>query len=86
MLFIYRGMETAKEKVERFKGKAETFLKNNTRAFIVDISDNYYFCYILLVGQDYLYVQHFTGKKKLEKERILWFDIIKFEEYVEKRE
>ena len=79
-------METAKDKVERFKGKAEIFLKNNTRAFIVDISDNYYFCDILLVGEDYLYVQHFTGKKKSEKERIVWFDIIKFEEYEEKGE
>jgi len=76
-------METAKEKVERYKGKAEIFLKNNTHAFIVDISDNYYFCDILLVGEDYLYVKHFTGKKKYEKERILWFDIIKFEEYRE---
>jgi len=74
------------EKIERLKGKAEIFLKNNTKAFIIDTADNYYFCYILLVGEDYLYVQHFTGKKKGEKERIVWFDIIKFEEYQEKEE
>jgi hypothetical protein len=74
-------MENAKEMIERYKGKAEVFLKNNTRAFIIDISNNYYFCDILVVGEDYLYVQHFTGKKKLEKERILWYDIIKFDEY-----
>jgi len=77
-------METVKDKIERLKGKAEIFLKNNTKAFIVDIYDNYYFCDIILVGEDYLYVQHFTGKKKGEKERIVWFDIIKFEEYQEK--
>ena len=77
-------METVKDKIERLKGKAEIFLKNNTKAFIVDTIDNYYFCDILLVGEDYLYVQHFTGKKKGEKERIVWFDIIKFEEYQEK--
>ncbi|KKK99009.1 hypothetical protein LCGC14_2637060, partial [marine sediment metagenome] len=45
--------------------------------------DNYYFCDILLFGEDYLIVQHFTGKKTGEKERILWYDIIKFEEYKE---
>lgn len=74
-------METAKEMVERFKGKAEVFLKNNTPVFIIDTADNYYFCDILLIGEDYLYIQHFTGKKKGEKERIVWFDILKFEEY-----
>jgi len=79
-------MEKVKDKVERFKGKAEIFLKNNTRAFIVDTANDYYFCYILIIGEDYLYIQHFTGKKKLEKERILWFDIIKFEEYEEKND
>jgi len=76
--------ENIKDKIERFKAKAEIFLKNNTKAFIVDLNDNYYFCDILLIGEDYLYVQHFTGKKKCEKERILWYDIIKFEEYEER--
>jgi len=79
-------METIKDKVERLKGKAEIFLKNNTKTFIVDIENNYYFCYILLVGEDYLYVKNFTGKKQGEKERIVWYDIIKFEEYQEKED
>ena len=79
-------METAKEKIERFKAKAEIFLKNNTKAFIVNINNDYYFCDILIVGEDYLYVQHFAGKKKYEKERILWYDIIKFDEYEERSE
>lgn len=77
-------MEKIKENIERLKGKAEVFLKNNTRAFIIDTFNNYYFCDILVIGEDYLYIQHFTGKKKLEKERILWFDIIKFDEYNER--
>lgn len=77
-------METAKDKVERYKGKAEVFLRNNTKAFITNSAKDYFFCYIILIGEDYLYVQHFTGKKSGEKERILWFDITKFEEYEEK--
>jgi len=76
-------METIKEKTERIKAKAELFLSKDIKVFIVDTLDNYYFCDILLVGEDYLFVQHFTGKKKFEKERILWLDIIKFEEYRE---
>lgn len=77
-------MEKIKDKIERFKGKAEIFLKNNTKAFIIDIDDNYYFCDIINFDEDYLYVKHFTGKKKYEKERIIWYDIIKFEEYQER--
>ena len=76
-------MENIKEKVERIKAKADLFLKNDIKVFIVDTLDNYYWCDILSVGEDYLFVQHFTGKKKFEKERILWLDIIKFEEYKE---
>ena len=76
-------MENIKEKVERMKAKAELFLEKDIKVFIIDTLNNYYFCDILLVGEDYLFVQHFTGKKKFEKERILWFDIIKFEEYRE---
>ena len=74
-------METVKDKIERLKGKAKIFLKNNIKTFIVDLEDNYYFCKILSITEDYLYVKHFTGKKKGEKEKIMWFDIIKFEEY-----
>ena len=77
-------MLKVKDMDERMKAKAEIFLKNSIKAFIVDVYDNYYFCDILLVGEDYLYVKHFTGKKKGEKERIVWFDIIKFEEYQER--
>ena len=74
-------MDTVKEQVERFKGKANVFLKNNIKAFIVNTSDDYYFCYILSIDEDYIYVEHFTGKHLGEKDKILWFDIIKFEEY-----
>ena len=77
-------MESVKEQVERHKCKAEIFLKNNTKAFIINTAGDWFFCEILIIGEDYLYVQHFTGKKSGEKERILWFDIIKFEEYEER--
>ena len=74
-----------KEKVERLRAKAEIFLADNLKAFIIDTSDNYYFCEIIFVGENCIHVQHFTGKKKFEKDRIFYPDIIKFEEY-EKRE
>jgi len=74
-------MDTVKEQVERFKGKANVFLRNNLKAFIIDSSNDYYFCHILSMDEDYIYVKHFTGKHQGEKDKILWFDIIKFEEY-----
>lgn len=79
-------METIKDKIERYKGKADSFLIKNKKAFIVDIKDTYYFCYIVLVGEEYLYVKNFSGKRKGEKERIDWFDIIEFDDYKEKEE
>lgn len=77
-------METVKEQIERFKGKATIFLKNDIKAFIVNTSDDYYFCYITNIDENYVYVKHFTGKHEEEEDKILWFDIIKFEEYEER--
>ena len=74
-------MVKIKDMEERFKAKAEIFLRNNIKAFIVDVFDNYYFCEILFVDDDSIHVQHFTGKKQSEKERIFYPDIIRFEEY-----
>jgi len=73
--------ESIKEKIERYKIKAELFKKENLEAFIKDTLDNYYFCYIIFAGEDRIYVQHFKGKKKFEKERIFYVDIVKFVEY-----
>ncbi len=76
-------MEKVKEKIERLKGKAKIFLDNDIKIFIIDISDNYSFCNILSLGEDYLYIENFAGKKQGKKEKIMWFDIIKLEEYKE---
>lgn len=67
--------------IERWKVKAEDFLDNNIRAFIVDTNDTYHFCYIIFVGDISVHVQHFKGNKKAEKEKLFWADIVKFEEY-----
>lgn len=74
------------EKIERFKLKAEEFLKNNVRAFIIDINNTYYFCDILFVGDTYLEIQNFKGLKKSEKSRLLWADVVKLEGYREKKD
>ncbi len=73
-----------RDKIERFKIKAEGFLKEDIRAFIVDINDTYYFCDILFVGDIYLVVQGFKGARKLEKDRLFWSDVVKLEVYKEK--
>lgn len=75
-----------REKIERFKIKAEDFLKTNTRAFIIDVNNTYYFCDIIVVGEEGVYVQNFKGPREMEKERIFWADIVKFEGYRDKEE
>lgn len=75
-----------REKIERWKIKAESFLKNNTRAFIVDVDDTYYFCDILFIGEDCIHIKSFKGSRKFEKERIYWADVLRFEEYKDREE
>ena len=73
-----------KEKVERMKAKAELFLENDIRVFIKTIYDDYYFCDIILVGDVYLVVQSFTGKRNGEKDKLVWTDIVSLDEYKER--
>ncbi len=73
-----------REKLERLRIKAEGFLKTNTRAFIVDANDTYYFCDIIFAGEDTITVQNFKGIYAGIKKRLFWADVMKFEEYKEK--
>ena len=75
-----------REKLERFKIKAEEFLKEDVRAFIVDTNDTYYFCDIILVGDASVLIQNFKGPRNNEQEKIFWADVVKFQEYKEKGE
>ena len=70
-----------RDKIERFKIKAEGFLKTDTRAFIVDTNDTYYFCDIVFVGDETITVNCFAGMYKGQKRRLFWADVIKLEEY-----
>lgn len=73
-----------RKEIERLRIKAEYFLKENIKVFIVDIKDTYYFCDILFAGEDYLLIKNFKGIRKGEKEKLLWVDILKFEPYKKK--
>jgi len=69
------------EKIQRWKLLADLFIKENARAFVKDIYDNWYPCYILFSGEDSVHVQHFEGKKKGEKDRIYWANVVKFDKH-----
>jgi len=73
-----------RERLERFKIKAEEFLKDNIQAFIVDVNDTYYFCDIIFVGDTTVLIQNFKGPRINEQEKLFWADVLKFEEYKEK--
>lgn len=72
-----------RENIERNRIKANIFLKDNSKVFIIDTSKNYYFCYVTSVGENYIYIKNFRGKRTEIEEKILFVDMIKFEEYKE---
>ena len=77
-------MEKISEQIERFKLRAELFLKENTKAFIIDARDDWHFCHISEVNENNIKVIEFTGKLKGQENFINWIDIIKFEEFRER--
>ncbi|HKL23637.1 MAG TPA: hypothetical protein VJ895_02700 [Candidatus Nanoarchaeia archaeon] len=76
-------INTVTEKIERFKFKAELFLRKNLKVFLKDIYDNYHFCEIISLDKDWVIIKHFKGKREGEKVRILWADILIIDEYRE---
>ncbi len=72
-----------REKIERWTILAESLLKTNTRAFLVDTNDTYHWCDIIFVGEDTITIQPFKGINAGINRRFFWADVVKFEEYQE---
>jgi len=70
-----------RDKIERFKIKAEGFLKEDIRAFIVDIYDTWYSCDILFVGETSLLIRNFKGDNIGINKKLFWADVVKLEEH-----
>jgi hypothetical protein len=81
-----RMINDINEKIERFKIKAETLLKEDKRAFIVDYLNRWFFCDLVLIGDTRLTFIPFKGNKSGEKVVLFWADVINLEEYREERE
>ena len=76
-----------KEKIERLRIKADLLCREKSESFVRDIDDTYYFCYIIFVGEDKLYIQNFKGKRfdaGIIKEDLDWADVIRVDKYQEK--
>lgn len=69
--------------MEKKRERARIFLRNNIKVFIKDIYENYHFCQIKEINQDWLIVEGFEGNRKGETTRILWVDILVITEYKE---
>jgi len=70
--------------IKRFKEKAQIFLDEDIRAFIITSDGDWNYCDIIVVGEKFCYVEHFGGHKIGTKQRIFYVDIIKFDEFKEK--
>ena len=78
--------DSIKEVIERYKLIAEDYLRENKKVFIKDINDQFYFAYILFVGESAIIIQCFApANKNGEKYTLNWFLINKFEEYKEEK-
>ncbi len=71
--------------IEWIKERTRFFLENNLAVFIKDCSNDYYFCNIISMDDLGVIVKGFIGKRKHEKDRILWIDIDEIKEYKEKK-
>ena len=76
--------EELRERIERWRLLGEVLLKNNTRVFLVDTNDTYYWCDLIYVGEDTVTVLPFDGEYKGIKKKLYWVQVAKFEEYKEK--
>lgn len=72
-----------KEKIERWKVLAELWFNQGKKVFIKDISDNWYFADILIVGEDTILVDCFSPKDRIGHQQIYWANVLSFKEYRE---
>ena len=75
-----------KEIIERNKLKAKIFLDSNKKVFIKDLNGNYYFCIISEFDDESIIIINFTGNREGVPQKILWLDVVIFEEYHKKEE
>jgi len=73
-----------RKKIERWTILAEGLLKTNTRAFIIDTNDSYFFCDIISVSEEKVSFKPFKGNNSGETVVKFWGNIVKFEEYNKK--
>ena len=76
-------MNEIREKIERWKIKAESLLREDKRIFVKDNNNTYFWADILIVGESKLYFKPFKGNNAGEKMDKYWADIIDFDEYRE---
>ena len=72
--------------IKDLKERARIFLKNDIKVFIKDIYNNFYFCEIKEIWNEFLIVKNFAGSRNGTDTRILWLDITEIQEYREVRE
>ena len=69
---------------ERWKDMADIFLKQDSKVYIRDINDNFYFSKILLVGESTLRIECFAPKKREGEKITLYYpEILQLEKYKE---
>ncbi len=63
------------KQMEEFKQTAEFLQEKNVPVFVVDIFGNYYFGYVVIVGDIRISIDNIEGKRKGERSYILWSNV-----------
>lgn len=78
-------MEKVIDRLEQYRILCDELSKENKKVFIKNLSGDFYFAYILFVGEKYLHVKCFEPKqRKGLKFQLRWATLVKIEEFEER--
>jgi len=69
------------ELIQRIRGKANYFLRDDIKVLVKTFNKNYYFLKLTRVSEDHLFGFNFTGKREGEDAKILLLDVFEIVEY-----
>lgn len=72
---------------ERWKDTAEIFLRDKIKTFIKTLGDDFYFGYVVFVGEETITIDCFAPTKRKGQRHILYWNLIKeFDKYNNKED
>jgi hypothetical protein len=69
-----------KDKIERMRVLGDLWFNEDKKVFIKDLEDNWYFCKIIIVGEDTVLIECYSPEdRKGLRFQLYWANIVKFD-------